>query len=415
MIISTFSPCSILFCGKLFFFCVTGYDQVMEQQQYTRIGLLMRPDSGFYRGVLRGIKRYSQQQRNWVFGMAAKTEDLPTMLKVWKPAGVVAFVYIDEKVELLEKLKTPVVSIANVREQHTIPTVSVDDIRVGRTAAQYLMQRGFCHFGFVGFPRYNYSNQRQEGFEQTLAEEGFTSAIYHDTHWPDAASVWCWTSEKKIEKWLSQLPKPCALFAANDAISLRLSEICRQMNLRIPEEIALLGVDDDDLFCNLANPQLSSVQIPLEQIGYETAWLLDQLMQGHKPPDKPILLPPMNVHTRQSTDIKLLDDPELAQAIQFIHDHAHEPITMEDVLNELQLSRRSLERKCQSTLGRSPLQELIRVRVQMAQNLLSQTQLPISRIAQQSGFASSKQFCTMFHKKTGMTPTDYRQQFHAIK
>ncbi|HCD32119.1 MAG TPA: XylR family transcriptional regulator, partial [Phycisphaerales bacterium] len=114
-------------------------------------------------------------------------------------------------------------------------------------------------------------------------------------------------------------------------------------------------------------------------------------------------------------DIKRLDDPQLAQALRFLPDHAPEPITMEDVLNELQLSRRSLERKCRNLLGRSPLQELIRVRIQMAQNLLCQTQLPISRIAQQSGFASSKQFCTMFHKKTDMTPTDYRQQFNAVR
>ncbi|HCD34148.1 MAG TPA: hypothetical protein DER01_17185, partial [Phycisphaerales bacterium] len=298
---------------------------MQQQDQYVRVGLLMRPDSGFYRGVLRGIKRYSQQQRNWVFGMAARTQDLPTMLKVWKPAGVVAFVYIDEEVELLENLKTPVVSIANVDAKLKLPTVSVDDFRVGRTAAQYLMQRGFCHFGFVGFPRYNYSNQRENGFEQALEQEGHTTAIFHDTHWPDAASVWGWTSEKAIEQWLHSLPKPCGILAANDAIALRLSEICRQLEIRIPEEIALLGVDNDDLFCNLANPQLSSVDIPLEQIGYETARLLDQIMQGNKPPDKPILLPPMNVHTRQSTDIKLLDDPQLAQAIRFLHDHAHEP------------------------------------------------------------------------------------------
>lgn len=386
-----------------------------KQQQYTRIGLLMRPDSGFYRGVLRGIKHYAQQQRNWVFGMAARTEDLPTMIKVWKPAGIVAFVYVDEQTGLLEKLKTPIVSIANVDTQIKLPTVSVDDVLVGRTAAKYLMQRGFYHFGFVGFPRYNYSNQRQDGFEQALAQEGHTSAIYHDNHWPDAASVWGWTSEKAIDHWLRSIPKPCGILAANDAIALRLSEICRQLQIRIPEEIALLGVDNDDLFCNLANPQLSSVQIPLEQIGYETAWLLDQIIKGNKPPLKPILLPPMNVQTRQSTDIKLLSDPELAEAIRYIHDHAHEQITMEDVLNQLKLSRRSLERKCRKALGRSPLQELIRVRLQHAQNLLSQSQLPISRIAQQTGFASSKQFCTMFHKKMDMTPTDYRQQFQAVR
>jgi LacI family transcriptional regulator len=386
-----------------------------QPDPYVRIALLMRPDSGFYRGVLRGIKRYAQQQRNWVFGMAARTQDLPTMLEVWKPAGVVAFVYVDEQVELLGELGIPLVSISNVDNRLAIPTVSVDDVAVGRTAAKYLIQRGFCQFGFVGFPRYLYSNEREQGFTEALIKEGYKPAIFHDSHWPDAASVWGWTSQNGIDQWLKDLPKPCALFAANDAISLRLSEICRQVNIRVPEEIALLGVDNDDLFCNLAHPQLSSVQIPLEQIGYETAWLLDQYIQGQPPEKSSIRLPPMNVQTRQSTDIKILEDPELAAAIQYIHDHAHEMISMDNVLDELQVSRRSLERKCRKALGRSPIQELIRVRVQLAQNLLSQTQLPIGRVAQQSGFTSAKQLSTMFHKKTGLTPTAYRQQFHAMR
>lgn len=390
--------------------------QVMYQkEEYIRILLLMRPDSGYCRGVLQGIKRYAHLKRDWGFWMADKINDLPKMIHKWQPSGIIAFVFLDEQFERLKQIQTPLVSIANVDTKTQFPTVCVDDYRVGRTAAQYLQKRGFCHFGFVGFPRSRYSNQRQQGFEETLAEYNHTPMIFHDTSWPNADSVWDWTSEHQIEAWLHNLPKSCGVLAANDAIAMRLSEICRHIQIHIPEKIGLLGVDNDDLFCNLSQPQLSSVQIPVEQIGYEAAWLLDQMMHGQAPPANPILLPPMTVQTRQSTDIMVLNDPVLAEIIRYIHDFAHEPITMDDVLDRFKISRRSLERKSRTALGRTPLQELIRVRLELSLTLLSQSLLPVSRIAQQVGFASSKQFCTIFRQKMDMTPTEYRQQFHKTR
>jgi LacI family transcriptional regulator len=381
----------------------------------TRIALLLRPDSGYCRGVLRGIKRYAQQKHDWSFWMADKIVDMSKMMNKWRPSGIIAFAYLQEHYKQLKQARLPLVSIANVDTKAQFPTVCVNDYQVGRVAAHYLLKRGFCHFGFVGFPRSNYSNHRQKGFEAALAQDSHTPHIFMDPSWPQPDSVWDWTGEEKIETWLRNLPKPCGLLATNDAVALRLSDICKHINIRIPEEIALLGVDNDDLFCELAQPQLSSVQIPMEQIGYEAAWLLDQTMQGKNTPATPYFLPPMTVVTRQSTDIKLIDDAQVAEIIQYIHDNAHTPITMEDVLDRFRISRRSLERKCRTELGRTPLQELIRVRIEKSLTLLSQTALPVSRIAQQVGFASSKQFCTMFRNKMQITPTAYRQQFHKVR
>jgi LacI family transcriptional regulator len=374
----------------------------------------MRPDSGYYRGVLRGINAYAAQARNWVFGMAAQTSDLPLMLQTWRPAGVLAFTYINEEPKKLATLGIPVVSFANIDSTLPLPMVGVDDVAVGRMAAEHLLDRGFRHFAFVGCPLFDYSNQRQSGFDQVLKEAAFPCQLFHDPTPPNAASVWAWMPDPTIQQWLMALPRPIGIFAANDAIGLRVSELCRQLGLRIPEDIALLGVDDDDLFCALAHPQLSSIKTPLERIGYEAARLLDGLVNGNaaeKPGGQPILLPPVGVVTRRSTDILAIDDADLAAAIRLIQDNAHRPVGIRQLMRQVPLSRRSLERKFQAALRRSPLEELIRVRLQRAKDLLSGTDLPIWAVAEQSGFGAHKRLSMMFHKKVGLTPRAYRRQY----
>ncbi len=371
----------------------------------------MRPDSGYYRGVLRGIKSYADQARNWVFGMAARTNDLLLMVQTWRPAGALAFVYSDEMPHLLGTLGIPVVSFANTDESIHLPMVGVDDLAVGEMAARHLLERGFQHFAFVGCSKFAFSNQREVGFKKTLAEFGFDCDSHHDPHPLDAASVWAWTAEPRLRQWLLQLPRPCGVFAANDSMGLRISDICRQSGLRIPEDIALLGVDDDDLFCGLAHPPLSSVKTPLERIGYEAAKMLAHLIAGGEPPKEPLLFSPMHVVTRNSTDVLAIADPDLAAAVRFIHQNAHRPIGIKQLLDDIGLSRRSLERKFQAVYKRSPFEELLRVRLQRAKDLLSGTDLPMSIVAEQSGFGTGKQLSMTFQKRLGMTPTTYRRQY----
>jgi LacI family transcriptional regulator len=376
------------------------------------IALLMRPDSGYYRGVLRGIKAYADQTQAWVFGMAARTSDLPMMFRTWRPAGVLAFIYVNEAPELLTTLSIPVVSFANIDETLSLPMVGVDDVAVGRMAAEHLLERGFRHFAFAGCPMFHYSNQREQGYNQMLEEAGRgPAACFHDNHPPDAASVWAWTPDPAVQQWLLSLPRPVGMFAANDATALRLSELCRQLGLRIPEDIALLGVDDDDLFCTLAHSALSSIKTPLERIGYEAAHLLDRLISGEPAPPMPILLPPMSVVTRQSSDVLAIEDQELADAVRFIHNNASRPLGVKQLLEAVPVSRRSLERRFRAAFGRTPLDEILRVRLQRAQSLLSGTDLPISAIAEQSGFVTNKQLTTTFQKRLKTSPTAYRRQF----
>lgn len=402
---------SIRFCGICFLF----YDKLVfwpaRMQKSVPILLLMRPNLGYYRGVLRGIKSYANQSGNWVFAAAERTRELPRMLEAFRPAGALAFVYIDELPRKLQSLGIPVVSFANTHASLGLPRVGVDDVAVGKMAADYLLERGFRQLAFVGHARFNYSNQREKGFAQRLKETGLPYQHYYEHDIPDFSGVWNWKHNPPLWKWLKAQSRPTGIFAANDVIGLRLSESCRRMGLRIPEDIALLGVDNDDLCCFMAHQPLSSIEQPLERIGYEAARLLDRLIHGKSAPDKTILLPPVRVVSRRSSDIMAIADSDLAAAIRFMHDHAHRDINMTHVLKDVPMSRRSLERKCRQALGRSPADELQRIRIQRAKELLNSTDLPITKIATQAGFGAGKYLSTIFHKQTGMTPSAYRRQF----
>lgn len=203
--------------------------------------------------------------------------------------------------------------------------------------------------------------------------------------------------------------KPVGVLAVNDELGLILTEACREQGIHVPEHVAVVGVDDDDLICSMAHPPLSSVALPVRSLGYAAAQMLDHLMEGRKPP-APLPLKPLDVRTRQSTDIMAIVDEDLAAALRFIRLHAGEPIAMPDLLQQIPVSRRSLERRFRLILGRTFLQELQRVRVEMAQQMLASTNLPMPLIAQRCGLGTSKQLSTLFHALTGDTPRRFRQR-----
>jgi LacI family transcriptional regulator len=213
-----------------------------------------------------------------------------------------------------------------------------------------------------------------------------------------------------VRDWLLALPKPAAVFSSNDVPARHLAEMCRALGLLVPEEVALLGVDNDELECLLCHPPLSSVVNPAEQIGYEAARLLDRLMSGRQPPRRPIHVPPTHVVTRQSTDIVAVADPDVSQAAAFIRDHAAENIGVADVVLALSMARRRLERRFRGCLGRTILDEIQRVRVERAKHLLAETDLPIPVVANRSGFSTPQRLAAVFRRATGQSPTAYRRQ-----
>lgn len=196
---------------------------------------------------------------------------------------------------------------------------------------------------------------------------------------------------------------------------MQLTEACRQVGLRIPEDAALLGAEDDDLYCELARPALSSVRVPAEQIGREAAALLDRLLDGARPPRQPILLPPQGVVARRSSEVLAIDDPDVVAAARFIRGHGHLPLFVADVLREVPVERRSLERRFRKALGRGIWEEIRRVHVERAKRLLAETDQSIKAIAKQSGFTDFRHMAVVFRKELGLSPTAYRSRVRGTR
>ena len=191
---------------------------------------------------------------------------------------------------------------------------------------------------------------------------------------------------------------------------MQIAEVCRQVGLRVPEDVALVGVDNDDLLCEIARPTLSSVALPTERIGMEAAALVDRLLAGGCPIDLPLLLPPLHVVVRQSSDILALNDAEVVAAIRFIREHAHAPLSVNEVLKAVAISRRSLERRFRIALDRSIWDEIRRAHMERAKTLLVSSDLAIATVAELAGFSDSRQLSMVFRQETGQTPTAYRRQ-----
>ncbi|MFO0890335.1 MAG: substrate-binding domain-containing protein [Isosphaeraceae bacterium] len=281
-------------------------------------------------------------------------------------------------------------------------------------AAEHLLERGFRHHAYVGVDGRVWSQLRQEGFVKRIREAGFEPHLYQP---PRSARDRVWGREQpSLARWLRSLPKPIGLMACNDDRGREVLEACRAGGLRVPEDVAVVGVDDDELLCELADPPLSSVALNAEAGGYHVAALLDRLMRAHargqsariKP--RRLLVEPIGVVTRRSTEILALEDPEVAAAIRFLHDHAAESIGVGDLVAHLMISRRSLEIRFRKATGRTIHEELLRVRLERAMRLLRETDLPIARVAAGSGFSRPSYLAQVFRQNLGVTPARYRSQ-----
>jgi len=272
--------------------------------------------------------------------------------------------------------RIPAVSLTVSAE---LPSVLPDNAAVGKLAAEHLLERGFTQFGFVGLADRIWSVRREEGFHQRVAEAKHQVHVYQS---PRLRRDREWGREQAyLAEWLAALPKPIGVMACNDDRGRQVLEACLAAGLRVPEDIAVVGMDDDQLLCDLSNPPLSSVALDTEQGGYEAAALLDGLMSRRVRRPRRILVPPRWVVTRRSSDIVALDDRSVAAAVRYVREHAGSPIQVRDVVAASGLSRRTLEIRFQKAIGRSVHDEIQRVHLDRAKRFLRETKLPVARIA----------------------------------
>ena len=308
-------------------------------------------------------------------------------------------------------IRKPLVDTSCSVPRLRVPIVDADHQAVGRMAAEHFLERGYRHFGFFGSQWAHYSKLREASFRLRLAEAGYTVSACYVEYLLRAAALIEWKhAAGRVRRWLDGLPKPVAILAANDIPARELADTCRRVGLRVPDDVALLGVDNDDLECGLTSPPLSSVATPARRIGYEAARLLDELMSGKPAPREPLFLPPIAVVTRQSTDTLAIHDPAVVAALRFIRGHAADEIASMTSRGTRRQGRRMLEYKFRDLVGHTILEEIRRVRVQCVKQLLSDTDLSMATIARRSGFSTPQRMSVVFRQLTGLTPSAYRQQ-----
>ena len=354
-----------------------------------------------------GVARYARQA-NWILDT--------TMAHYGRPPdshqcdGVLALVLPDrqEPARTLRKLRVPVVDLIADVPRIATARVLLDNKAIGRMAAEHLLQRGFRNLAFCKCTDYTDVLGREAGFAAAVGEAGLPC---HRLDWYAAAR-----SHPRLEliKWLarqlSKLPKPLGVVAQSDHRAVKIINACEMAGLAVPDQVAVVGVDNDEYACEFAPVPITSVDSNREEYAFRGAQLLDRLMQGQSPPAKPILVPPRGLVVRRSSDILAVEHPEVAKALSFIWRHFGDPIGVEDVVTVTAMSRCSLYHAFETYLGRTMRDEIERKRVEHARKLLSTTTDKVSHIARQSGFASGEQFCRAFARVTGATPREFRKK-----
>jgi LacI family transcriptional regulator len=301
----------------------------------------------------------------------------------------------------------PVVNVSAAGLAPDVPAVVSDSAALAGLAAEHFLERGFTNFGYCGDARFIWSAIHGHHFVARLRQAGFGCDVFPST----ATDYTDWQREQqKLGCWLLSLNKPVAIMACYDIRGQQVLDVCRSLGLRVPDEIAVIGQHNDEVLCELCDPPLSSVIPNARLAGERAASLLDRMMKGHRVPPSPVLMAPLGVATRQSTDVIAIDDVDISAAMRFIREHAHQGIGVDDLLKAIPLSRSCLERKFHQWVGIAPYEAILRARVQRARELLALTDLSMVRIADMAGFSGAEYLSAAFKKQVGVSPRSYRER-----
>jgi LacI family transcriptional regulator len=383
----------------------------VREQSTRRVALMLATDLASSRAILRGITAYAEERRlEWIARVGPTRPETLKELIAWKPDGIIAKMYDAQSVRAVAALRIPLVNTTNIGGL-PVPRVAVDDGMIGRLAAQHFLERGFRHFAFAGFAQQRSPQSRQFAYIRELKKHGFDCRSYARFDLVPLRRGETWGAiDPRFRRFLIELPRPAALFAYHDFLAWEIAQVCHSAGLRMPEDVALLGVDDDELFCRLAQPPISSIAYPAERIGYEAARMLDRMMRRRWVPRRLMLVAPSGIVVRQSSDVVATADEDLARAMRFIRANLAQPISVKSILREVPTSRRVLEEKFRRTLGRSPLREIRRMRIERAQHFLARTRMSVGEIAGRCGFSTPERFAAVFRQVTGQAPRDYRRK-----
>lgn len=379
-----------------------------------RVALLIETSNGYARSILHGVEDYIRSHHPWHIFLAERRrgDSPPKWLDDWDGDGIIARIENKSMAQALSRLHVPVVDLSSYRFLPQVPGVMTDGKAIAQLAATHFLNRGFEHFAYCGVPRFPWSRQRGEYFVKILEEKQLDCHLYQSAQKSDDDSE---HETDDIARWLSHLPKPAAVFACYDARGRQILDACHRAGLSVPEEVAVLGVDDDELLCELSPQPLSSIDPNPRRCGWVAAEMLQMMMSGQKPVPMVQIISPIGISTRQSTDVFAIEDTNLVKALRFIREHACRGISVDEVARIAGLARRTMEARFKKMLGRSPHEEIMRVQVKRAQRLLLHSNLPVALIAERAGFENPEYFSVAFKRITGMPPVTYRKKRGEMK
>ncbi|MBN1590603.1 MAG: DNA-binding transcriptional regulator [Pirellulales bacterium] len=372
--------------------------------------LLIETSRGWGRDLLEGIGRYAMAHGSWSLCVSDYALDASrhAWIGEWKGDGIIFWSPSALTSEAIRRGGVPAVDTSFAIVDHGFPAVCIDERAVAEMAVDHFLERQFTNFGFCAIEDIRWVKWRREAYVSLLEKHGFachaisTAAATHPSDWP--------RQSRQLGGWVRDLPKPIGVFAANDVAGMRLLDACREADIAVPEQVAVLGVDTDTVLTTLTSPPMSSIDVNIENLGYEAAALLDRLMAGEPAPREPVSVHPAGIVVRQSTDTLAVDDCDIVEALRFIRHHAHEGISVADLVKNLNISRATLERRFGETLGRTPKEEILRVSIEKAKRFLTLTDYTLQRIAGLCGFKTASHFGVVFKRVTGMSPKAFRDQ-----
>jgi LacI family transcriptional regulator len=386
-----------------------------------RVALLVESSRSYGRGILRGIARYAHAHGPWSLFTAERDlhGGVPELFSTWRGSGVIARIENRRMAGRLLRLGCPVVDVLGQAKLPGIPSFDTDAEAVARIAGEFFLRAGFQHFAFAGYPGVPFSDRRKAAFAACVGDHGHAVRVLpaitaasqrKNIQAIELAGI---AAERAIANWLKHQAGPLAVLACNDVRGQQVLNACREHNIRVPEEVAVMGVDNDDVLCALCEPPLSSIEPDTERLGYEAAALLAALMRGQRCEAAVTQIPPLGLVERCSTDTVAIDDPVTARAVRFIRDNVNRGVAVKDVLAHVQRSRTDLEQRFSRALKSSVRQEILRRRFERVCSLLRQTNFSLNEIAERAGFSSASHLCRVFQHRYRQSPTAYRGRFES--
>jgi LacI family transcriptional regulator len=380
-----------------------------SRRRIPRVALLIETTRTYTRELLAGVRRYIAAHGPWSTFLELRALDSspPAWLRDWDGDGILTRTFTPQMGRLIEATGLPAIELRTTNFGGGRPYVGMDNRLIGASVAAHFLERGYRQFAAYSLHTESFFVERIRNFVTTVEELGGRCSQLPETT-SDSAKDWE-KSQTRLVAWLKDLPKPVGIFAANDQLGVRLLEACQRAGIGVPEEVAVVGAENEETLCTFATPPLTSVRYEGQAVGYVAAEMLDRLMGGGRLRRKAVFIPPKGIVVRHSSDSLVINDPFVAHATRLIREEAFNGLNVDQLCRKLNASRSTLDRRMKAALKRTPKEEILRVRFREVERLLRETDLTIDTIAAQTGFAHSHYLQAAFKETHGTTPGEWRR------